>query len=205
MTPTGARRAVIGVVLLGAVLRLWCVLAVPPHVLHGDEISYWRRAATVIATGDPGDAMQPPLIAYVLAAVRVVNPDGIETARLLNVVWYVVGVVALVALAGTWPRAVVPMSIYALHPVWIGFAAYLWTEPLFLALVLAAFALAERGGAVRATAAGATFGLAQLTRPLGLPIFAIALARYAYETWPPRTPSWRPAIMALAFAVVVSP
>jgi hypothetical protein len=190
---------------VGVLLRLGAALAVPPDRLYWDEPSYWSRAQRVLETGDPGTAWQPPAQAYVLAAARAMGGDEPAAGRALNALWFALAAGGLVALAGSWCRALVPVAILALHPVCLAHAGFVLNENLFLALLFWALALQERPGPGARAAAGALWGLAALTREIALPFFALSLAQQGLRAWLGLETWRRAAVLGLAFAATLAP
>jgi hypothetical protein len=170
-----ARAGALVLVALGFLLRVWAAFAVPPDRFHGDEPFYWQRSQAILETGDPGTAWQPPAFSYAVAVARYLGPGTRESVRWINPVAGLAAAAALIALAASWSRALVPLAVMALHPVWIGHAAFVLSENVFLALLLAALAFQEQKGTRCAAVAGLLWGLAALTRQIALPFFALAV------------------------------
>ncbi len=200
-----ARELALLLVALGALFRLGTALVAPPDRLYWDEPSYWSRAQRVLETGDQGSAWQPPAQAYALAGVRALCGADPAAARALNAVWFLLAAGGLVALAGGWSRALVPVAILSLHPVLVGHAGFVLNENLFLALLFWALALQERGGTGARAGAGALWALAALTREIALPLFLWNLALQGLRAARGGV-RWRHcAALGLAFAACVTP
>lgn len=115
--------------------------------------------------------------------------------------------------------AIAAAALLATDPFLLRESQHLLTEPLFVLCVLAALALLLRalrsGGTATALAAASAFGLAYLTRPNGLFLFAAALAVLALDLtlrWLAvrdrpslRRVFWVPAAAVATFLVVATP
>lgn len=180
-------------VALGGLLRLAVLELNPPGRLLGDEI-YYVDVATQIANGRGHysslygmRAGWPPLHPFFLSLF--IEPGSAELApadrrRLLRV--QVALGTLLVAGTGLLAWALfdartgaAAAGFAALHPTFVAYSHYFWSETLFALLVTLALASAvwarERGGLARAAATGVLFGLATLTREAGL-LLALACA-----------------------------
>lgn len=191
--------------MLGAALRLWAAFVAPPDGVLGDEWAYWRRARTILATGDPGTAWQPPGQAYLIALSRSVAPGSFAPVRAINVAAYLLAAAAVIALAARPSRALAPSAVLALHPVLIAFSGYLLSESVFLALVLWAFCLQWRDTPASLAAAGILWGLASLVREIAILLFLVS-ALFQFGGRLRKSAVWmKPAVLGLAFAAAIAP
>ena len=207
-----ARRLGLAILAAGLVLRLLAVLALPPAELTGDERYYWGNANRVLRTGDVHDEFHPPGQSYLIAAARFVTAsDGPTAPRLLNVLAYLATALALHSLAGSWRRGLPALSVLALHPLLIGFSAYLWNESNFLAFLCGAFALQLAGppSVRRFAAAGALWACAALLRKITIGFFVAAIAihwwRDRERPAESRVGARQVGAAVLAFALVLAP
>ncbi|HEY3063216.1 MAG TPA: hypothetical protein VGL99_29930 [Chloroflexota bacterium] len=99
-------------------------------------------------------------------------------------------------LAPLWPA--VAGALVAASSTLVYLSATLSAEALYVPLLLVALELLLRRGPRAAVLSGALFALAQVTRPLALPVFVLALA------WRARTPSHAAALLA-GFALTLAP
>ncbi len=136
--------------------------------------------------GEPAQTKYPPLYPLLLSVAWRVNstfPDNLAIAGWLT--WLALPVIVL-QLAWVFPklgfskgRTWALLALFTLNPYVMLFSTQLLTELWYLALVLAAMQLVERGAgppvAVQwVLAAGVVAGLAYLTRSAGLALFAAA-------------------------------
>jgi len=200
-----AKAITIAIIVLGALLRVWSTFAVPPSVLQGDEMFYWKRAALIHRTGDPGTALQAPGQSYVVALGRSITPDSPAGSRSLNLVAYLLAAWAVVALASRWSRAAIPIAVLSFHPVLIGFSAFLWSEVVFLPFLFWAVHLQQSRRMSVVAGAGVLWGLAALMRHIATPFFVIALL-FEWRAIGRRTGRRSaPLFFVLAFGLTVSP
>lgn len=170
---------------LALLLRLALLAAVPDPGLAGDPADYDRHARS-IASGDGypesvvapdggPTAIRPPGYPYFLALLYVITGGGADAARLAQAF---VGTAnaALIGLLGwrLWDRRVgiAALAVASVFPPLIIAGSALYTESLFVALMLGALlaALQYRASGTKrwAAAAGALLGLGVLTRENGL-------------------------------------
>lgn len=164
-------------ILAGALaLRLAVLFVVSPTPLAGDELDYfWRGAerAQGIEPADPG--LRPPLLEFFYGALFRLTGVSIPAARIATVL---VGVLLLIPLHRIGLRladrktALLATALAALYPNFIAFSHYLWSETLYLFLVL--WGIAWIGSHVEHPAlwklglAGVAFGLSALARVVGV-------------------------------------
>jgi hypothetical protein len=200
------RTIVLIVIAAGLMLRLMSVLWCPPERLIGDENYYWHHASAVLETGDPGDSFHPPGQPYLIALSRILFGHDRRSPRLLNVIAYLVAVLALLRLAGSWKRVLLPTCVLAFHPVLIGYSAFLWNETNFLALFFSAFAVqfGTRPSKKRMLVAGLLWGLAALVRKVALGFALLSLL--AQWRWEPRhLPKGQIVSFLLGLIITLSP
>jgi 4-amino-4-deoxy-L-arabinose transferase-like glycosyltransferase len=153
----------------GAVLRLSLIAG---QRFHGDEAIYGYWAQLVAFGEDPlllsVPLDKPPLFIYLLAAIfKWFGPTEVA-ARLISQAASLAAVALTYRLARQLfgqPEALLATAVMALSPFNILFAATAFTDPLMVALVLAALSLAVAG---RWGWAGIMAGLAVATKQQGL-------------------------------------
>lgn len=162
---------VLTAVAAAAVLRLGLVLAVPDPTPVNDEVDYWRLAEGIAAGEGFGSTFRPPLHPAFLS-LFVAGGAGAFAVRVTQAVLGALSVFPMAWLGGRMagPRgAVVAAWGLALDPVLIGFSHLLWSETLYIALLLCGVvALVRHASDPRPTGwalAGLCFGLAGLARP----------------------------------------
>jgi 4-amino-4-deoxy-L-arabinose transferase-like glycosyltransferase len=170
--PTPARDPLLWAALgLGLGLRLGLLLRYPATQGLGDEVIHYGMALLTAHVGPDVLGQWAPLYDLLLAGVfRVAGPDPFA-AKLVQVgisTACVALVYALARSAGSLRAGRIAAVLCAVDPTLIAFSHYLFSETLFVALLLgAACALFPRGGTRRRrdlAAAGVLFGLATLTR-----------------------------------------
>ncbi|MGZ4276683.1 MAG: glycosyltransferase family 39 protein [Solirubrobacteraceae bacterium] len=184
-------RTWVALVGLGLLLRLAVVRLTPGYVPKHDDHSYLMHAVALVNTGaypvydvrglDIQTAYRAPGFPVVLATARALLGPELSGARVVQVLIgaLVVALVGVVARQLWGPRtALVATAIAAVSPLLVIYDASLISEPLFVALELAAVACAlhAHGRTGWAVAAGLLAGAGALTRPIGLfLLFALAL------------------------------
>lgn len=209
--------------LLGAALalRVGLALVVDPAAPVLDERAYLDLARTLAAEGRFEGTFRPPLYPAFLALFLELGL-GTLGARLAQAVLGTLAawlVFRLAARALGSRVAVVAAAVVAFDPVLVSFSHRLWSETLFIVLVLAALDLlarSPRGWSVRSWAmAGILLGLAALTRPMivtflpFLLLWALTAGRRGEAAATGAAP-WRPTLercvaLGLACAVVILP
>lgn len=192
MAPPALRRpavALVAIALLAAGLRFATLAAVFPPRLTGDEL-YYVDTAIHLARGEGHysemfrtSAGWPPAHAFLLSrflspaadeSYRNLAPSTLATMLRVEVVVSTALAVAI-ALLGTSlfdPRTGALAGLFAaVYPTFVAYSHFLWSETLFLALLVAALALAawavRTGSLVGVATAGALFGAATLAREIG--------------------------------------
>jgi len=162
--------------------------------LAGDEREYFERASRIAAGAAPSPSgARAPGTELLLAGLFALFDATPTVARLGNAVLGAAGAAAVAVLGrqvtGTRCGAWLAGGLAALYPSLVAFSIGVWSEPLYLALVLPAIALLLRGpGPMGAVAAGALLGASVLTRESGLGFAVLALGWWAAVD---RTPAGR--------------
>jgi hypothetical protein len=216
--------AALAVVLQAALF--WIEWRPRPRPLWGDEATYWAAAAEVRA-GRPADLqlIWPPLYPHWLAFWTGFWTDVGETgiggggrlaAQLAQVALLALAALLLRGLAtaavGAGLAADVAAALLLLDPQIAAFTVYLWPELLHLVLFLFTWwVVATRGDRPpgrRQTAwllaAGASLGLALLTKSLLVPFIPVLLAPLAFRG-SLRQRMAKPALVFAAAGIVVLP
>jgi len=157
-------------------LRLIVLWLVGPTPLAGDELDYFWRGAERVQGIEPADlGFRPPMMELFLAALFWVTGPSILAARLATVVLSVVLLIPLYDVArrlGGVRVARLAAAIAAAYPNYIAFSHYLWSETVYLFLVLWALSLlgshVDRPALWKPGVAGVALGLSALTRVVGL-------------------------------------
>jgi len=222
-------RALVAVLVSSCVLKI--ILLIPAHDVSpvNDSMDYVVGAQTIALHGTyPGE--RPPLYPAVLAATfaaaaRVGIPmpsavppthaglTGLDVARFVQIVMSTVSVWLLYLLARTLfdtRGAMVGAAAFAFYPNFVGFSHLLWSETLFVMLSLGATLLLLRGlrplHPTILLGAGICFGLAALTRQVGLtliPWVLVWVVVYGAATW--RTCALAVALISLGAALTIAP
>ena len=213
------------ILVLALIVRLAVIVATPTYEPSYDSGDYDRHATAIAAgTGYPDSvfaaaggptAFRPPVYPYLLGGVYVVAGEhGILAGRVLGALFgvLVVGLLYLLAAELLGSRAgLIAAALAAFWPPLFLLNAALVTEPLFLALVLAAVLLTLRyrkDHSLWAVAAGgACCGLAALTRSNGLLLFvAIGVGLVFFSGLRPRRGDLlATATLAIAALLTVAP
>ena len=227
--------AAVGLLLvLALLLRLGFIAVTGDYVPSHDDRRYARLACSIVETRsysvhtpvttpegcgpapvgqNSPTAFRPPafplFLAGVLAAGNVLPGGFWADGRVANALLgtLVVALIGLIAME-IWGRraALASMAVGAVHMPLIMVGGSLLSEPLFVALVLAAVATALRGRAARqplrwAAGAGLLIGLATLTRPTGL---VLLLPLGLAMAWRPRRPA-AALVLVVAAVLVIAP
>ena len=222
------RSALLAIGLLALAVRVVLALAVSPATIDGDPAFYDRAGAAVsegegwprLSGAEHATALHPPGWPYALgAAYAVTGADEPESrwrvGRLANAVFGAIaaGLLGLLGAALFTPMVgLIAAGLYAVYPPPAILGTALLSEPLFVALMLAALLATLRAGRAGhqissasrpgrgggggwgwVVAAGVLVGLAALTRPNGI----LLLLPLAIALW-----SWRRAAVLAAVAVL---
>jgi len=201
-------RILLGLVLLGLVLRLGVGLAtLPDRKFLGDEVMYIRSAAELVRTGefDTDGFVRPPLYFVLVAGVHTLPLDFRTTLIVLQ---------CLAAALTTFPlyrlgrriagrrTALFSSAFFLLNPTLIAYASLLWPETFYLLLVSLVFdgvsTLTPEQGR-RGLLLGALTGLTMLLKPV-FGLFTPLLALWWWQRF-----GFRPALRAsLMFGVAAA-
>ena len=230
--PARVRGSVLAVVGVGFAVRLIAFAAATDVPLVLDEDTYRVRAEALLAgegfVGSyqswvhhegrspelpqyPG-AWQPPGQTLWLATTLAAGNGAVAAARFGQVLLGTLAVLLVYLLGNAWfshREGLVAAWLCALYPNLVAFSHYLWSEPLFIVLLLAALWLltrrAEGPDTGEALAAGVLFGLAALTRAAALywlPVVAVWLL-LARRTRPRETRRAAAALVVAACLVIL--
>jgi len=180
-----------GVLALAFALRLGALLWTEPTAPVADEQEYlWRSTSMVEGRDVPDDEKRPPGILWWFALFHRLAKPGENAARFANVVAGTAGVL-LLGLLGTrlFGRRVglAAAALAAVYPNLVMYSASLWSECLYVALVTTGLLLLVRsreGTVARpgiAALAGVAFGLAALTREVGVGLVVLGAALWRRE------------------------
>lgn len=222
----GARGSLWAILVLSFVLK--AILLIPAHNISPvrDSMDYVIGAQVIAMRGVyPGE--RPPLYPAVLAATfataasaGIPMPNaapqthagvtGLDVARFVQIVMSTISVWVLYLLACTLfdaRSAMIGAAIFAFYPNFVGFSHLLWSETLFVMLSLGAVHLLFRGLQPQRPAvlvsAGVCFGLAALTRQVGLTLIPWVL--FWVVVW--GAPAWRkrlPAAVLISLGAVLT-
>ncbi len=190
--------------MLAFVLRLGAQLWTAPTEPVADEVEYlWRSSALVEGREVPGEGMRPPGSLWWYALLQWIGTPGAASARFANVLAGTAGVL-LLGLLGTslfdrrvgWTAAL----LAAVYPNFVMYSASLWSESLYVALALGGLLLLRQDRVVSTGLAGVAFGLAALTREVG--VLLIALGPVLWWQGRGRTTA---VVFVVAFVVTLAP
>lgn len=190
-------RSLIAVLASSFVLKL--ALLIPAHriVPFYDSADYVGAAAHLAKTGEYDSLRAPGYPAMLAAVFRVADSLGLpmhpklgapsrgltalDLARFLQVVISTITVFLIFDLVRRFfdeRAALVAAAIFAFYPNLIGYTHYLWSETLFLALMVGGVIIVARAADsqrfVTAMTAGVVLGLGALTRQVGLVVVGVA-------------------------------
>ncbi|WP_197455950.1 ArnT family glycosyltransferase [Stieleria neptunia] len=215
MGTTLDKRELLTVLLIAAfslLIRLGALSFVDSPQLIGDEVDHFSGAVE-FASGKVVTVVpkRPPLYIWISGIVVLVAGEDPNHVRLFQVFVdytttigvYVLARVVYLDLLYSKRIAAIAMLLYAIHPEFIAFSHYLWTETVFLWFLLAGFLLLMRFSArptvTNAIATGAIWGLSALLKPYQ--IYMLPLMVAASVVCSPRTEirrAWRLSLVVLA-------
>lgn len=204
-------RTLLLAIVVGVGLRLALVIAYPSLPLVGDENDYVRAAATLTqGSQDPWLTRQPPLYTAFCALVLTVLGLGEDSIRVVQCLLegLTIGGVFLLARRVFDERSAVRAAwCYALYPDFITYSHLLWSETVFLDLLvwslLALLVLKERGSVAAAAGVGLLWGVSSLIKPYGL--YMLPLLLCGLVAWPgvvARARLVRVSVIAVAVSVL---
>jgi hypothetical protein len=202
--------------LIPSAVYLWHFSDIPQFGGLHDEGLYYVSAKSLAdgggyriesLPGEPAQTKYPPLYPLLLSVAWRIDPRFPQNLHLAAWISWLALPVMLVLSAAYLPKLGVSgwlawllLCCIALNPYVIYYGSQLMSELLFLALILAAMLLVERcidgdAGITLAIAAGATAGLAYLTRSAGIAMLPAAVVYFTLRgKW--RTGAWFAAAMA---------
>ena len=217
-------------VLVGFAVRVGALLAAGNAPLVLDEETYLLRAEALLAgegyvgsyqswvrhQGRPAElpqypgAWQPPGQTTWLAATLALGGGSVAAARFGQVLLGTLAVWLVYALGRAWfghREGLTAAALCALYPNLIAFSHYLWSEPLFTALLLAALWRLTARDAPPVTRdallAGALLGAAALTRAAALYVTPLAAVWLVWAHAGVRRDALRASAMLVAAALLV--
>jgi len=199
---------------VGAAARLMVAHWTQGLELILDEVNYLDYGAHLLAHGKLPGAFRPPGYPALIALAQAMGGAGPTSVRIVqSTISMGAGLVLFHWLQGHVGRrgAVLSTALWCLHPVLIGFTHLLWTETVFLSLLIFFLATAMPAGAMsirRTAVAGVLYGIAALTRSVLTPfawlapLFVIVLpASWAFR----QRPLFRSLVFLAAFGLTLVP
>jgi 4-amino-4-deoxy-L-arabinose transferase-like glycosyltransferase len=215
--PTASRIALVVVVVLALVMRLWFWWiqarsgAVPP----GDPEEYYRAAIHILHGGyhDTGKWLRPPVYPAFLALLLPAAGMHIADALLFQACILSVGALAFYAFGAHLFGRITGLVTALLAAIFIPLASYassLYAEALFVTLLVTGLTALndaiERKSGRMAFGAGVILALAALTRAVGVYLIPLAAAWMIWRAWSDGYREWRwyrSAILLLLGAMLV--
>jgi arylsulfatase A-like enzyme len=215
LSPSRARLLpLLSVLALGLALRLVALQqAANLSRLPGDEEYYVRTGQTIAATGYHPGSYRGPGYPFLLALVfRLAGPNSLQAVRLAQIALALFSIALVFHLVrkGHGQRAALWSALaMAIAPNLVHFTLFLWSETLFIALLLVGLWLLlrfdERGSRRTLALAGLTFAFAALTRESILPFMAILAAWVAFRPAPAAERVRRAAVFVACFLLPILP
>lgn len=211
-------RVLIAILAASFLVRLFLALATSGNEPVVDEVAYLNLAQDIAEGRGFESTFRPPLYPLFMAA-HLAAGAGTLGVRITQVLLstMAVGLVYILGsrTAGTSVGRIAAL-ITALDPTLIGFSHHLWSETLFIALLLGVLVLITHEGREqrygRWLAAGILLGFAALTRPMIFTFLPFLMLWTGWQAWHDRDSRkwWRPAtlryvILASACLLVVLP
>jgi hypothetical protein len=199
---------------VGAAARLMVAHWTQGLELILDEVNYLDYGTHLLAHGKLPGAFRPPAYPALIALAQVIGGAGPTSVRVAQSVISMGAAFTLFHwLQGHVGRvgALLSTALWCLHPVLIGFTHLLWTETLFLSLLIFFLATAMPSGTMtirRTAAAGVLYGVAALTRSVLTPFVWLAPLFVAVlpSTWAFRQRPWfRAMVFWAAFGLTLAP
>jgi len=194
------RAATLGAIVgLALALRLLLLIAMPqlgdPDGM--DTANYLHLTRSLLESGSFAMWAKPtayvaPVYPFFLAGVFKIFGENLLAVKLIQVLFGVASVALVYFLAARFMRpfvALLAASIIAVHPEIIGITGFIYTETLFIFLLLATLLLflhaVATKKAVHFVCAGALLGLTTLCRGVTLqwPIFMLAVIMLSSQRW----------------------
>jgi 4-amino-4-deoxy-L-arabinose transferase-like glycosyltransferase len=180
------------IAIAGLAIRLLALIVTEPTGLVNDELVY-QSAASRMASGKLRGTGPPPGVIVFYAGLFSLFEVSSLVARAGNVVLSAATVPLVFVLGRSFAGVrcgLAAAAIAALYPGFIGFSVSLWSETLYIFLLLGGLALIaslrEPLVPLRLVAAGALVGLAGLTRAIGVPValcIALMLVVDSFPDW----------------------
>ena len=223
MSPARARAELYAVLALALVVRVGAVLVDSGYEPRNDAFDYHRHGVSIAAgdgypesiygsLGGPS-ALRPPAYPVLLGAVYAVSGDSVTAGRLAGALLgaVTVGLIFSIAAAVWGPRAALAAAaLGAVYPPLVLLSTELFTENLYIPLMLLALLLAlrfrERPEQLRwAAAAGVAAGLALLTRNAALPLLVPLVIGLWGRPWLRAGSLAAPALALVCVALAIAP
>ena len=153
-----------------------------------DEVAYLSAAEQLVRGGGFPGTFRPPGYPVFMASILVMGA-GTLGVRLVQVALSMVSVWTAYRLGqrfGGLAAARVASAIVAFDPVLIAFTHRLWSETLFIAILLVVLDLltSEKASWTRVLAGGLLFGLGALVRPMILTFVPFLAIWFVASEWP---------------------
>lgn len=198
---------------LGAsvVLKLILAVAVRNNAAILDEGAYLELATTLATGGGYSGTFRPPGYPAFLAFWLAIGAGtlGVRLGQVALSAWSTVLMYRLGSRFGGERVGRIAAMLFAFDPVLIAFSHRLWSETVFLTLLLLILELLSRApegaGWPRWAAIGALFGAGALVRPMLVTFLPFLAVWLAWNAWQDRPASGRPVFgrPLLHFVVVV--
>ena len=164
----------------GLALRILVIQWTAGIELILDEVNYMDYGSHLLAHGQLPDAFRPPLYPSLIALSHWIGGATATPVRIAQALMATgAGFVLYRWLRGHVGHrgAALSCGLWCFYPVLIGYTHLLWTETVFLSMLIFFLATALPAGALsprRAVGAGVVFGLTALTRSVAAPVFWLA-------------------------------
>ena len=199
---------------VGLALRLLVIQWTSGIELILDEVNYVDYGRHLLANGFLPNAFRPPLYPSLIALSELIGGPSATAVRMVQAI--ISSAAGLVLFQ--WLKAHVGQrgaslscAVWCFYPVLIGYTHLLWTETVFLSMIVffLATAMPDHSLSMRRTfSAGLLFGLTALTRSVVTPVFWLAplfvLLHPSRWAWRPK-PGLRTLIFLAGFALTIAP